>query len=112
MIIKNVNSALKLRSILAHFGPFDSYCVDGKDVELFKMEECEVCAVHLKGANTVIIKNARKFVLEYLEASKLMEAPNFLDDVGCDDEGNCVCPSCYEEGEVNKAMLRAEAGLG
>lgn len=111
MNILNLNSTLKLRSVIAHFGPFDSYSVDGKDVELFKMEHCDVCAARLKGANSVIIKKARKFVLEYLEGSKLMDAPEYLDEVGCDDEGNCVCPSCYEEGEVNKRMLRAEGGV-
>ena len=112
MRIYNVTSTLKLRSVLAHFGPFDSYAVDGKDIELFKTEHCDICAVHLKGANPVTIVKARKFVLEHLKLStRLLEAPSYFDEVGCDDEGNCVCPSCYEEGEVNKKMCEVEGGV-
>lgn len=113
MRIRNIKSIPMLKAVIAKFGPFDSFSESGKNVELFKMENCDVCATRLKGANSVIVEGLSKSLREWLDIeSPLMGAPADLDEVGCDDDGNCVCPACYEEGEVNKAMLQSEAGIG
>ena len=106
-----IKSSLALRSAIAHFGPFDSYAVTGKDIDVFKLEHCEVCAAPVKGANPIVIPNAAKWVHQWFKDSKLMEQPDNLDEITCDDEGNGVCESCWQEGETNKAMLKSEAGL-
>jgi hypothetical protein len=111
MKLLNINSSLKLRSALAHFGrELDAYCEDGKDIRLFKMENCENCGCRVEGPNSIVIVKARKFVKEWLEGSRFLGAPSNLGELSCTDEGACVCETCYglleDAAKENRALAK------
>jgi hypothetical protein len=116
MRISKVNSVLAFNTVMARFAPSQSgkmaYLQNpDKSITIFAVEKCDVCGCECQGANPITIDNPRRFVTERLEARDVLQA--FVpDEGGCDDEGNFVCPACYEEGKVNEAMLKSEAGLG
>jgi len=109
MRITNINSISTLKAVIAKFGPFDSFCEDGKNVELFKMEECDFCANRLKGANTVIVEGLSESQRGWLDnESPLMVAPDYLDDIGCNEDGDCLCSTCLCD-QANRKETEQEA---
>ena len=111
-----VKSILAFNTVMARFAPSQSgkmaYLQNhDKSINIFAVEACDVCGCNCQGANHITIVNPRQFVIDGLHRRDILPA-FIVDEGGCDDDGNFVCPSCYEEGEVNKAMLKSEAGLG
>ena len=116
MRLTNINSIITFNTVMAHFAPSQSgkmaYLQNyDKSITIFAVETCDVCGDECQGANPITIVKPRKFVTDRLHARDIL--PAFVpDEGGCDEDGNFVCPSCYDEGQVNKAMLKSEAGLG
>jgi hypothetical protein len=111
-----VKSVLAFNTVMARFAPSQSgtmayFREDDNSFTIFAVEKCDVCGGECRGANPITIDKPRQFVLTGLHRRGIFNRP-ITDEGGCDDEGNFVCPACYEEGEVNKAMLKSEAGLG
>ena len=110
-----VKSVIAFNTVMARFAPSQSgkmaYFVEDDSFTIFAVEKCDVCGGECQGANPITIVNPRQFVITGLHTRGIF-ASLITDEGGCDDDGNFVCPSCYEEGEVNKAMLKSEAGLG
>ena len=114
MRIKNVNSVIAFNTVMARFAPSQSgkmaYFVEDDAFTIFAVEKCDCCGIMVQGANPITIVKPRQFVINGLHARGIL--PSLISqEGGCDDDGNFVCPSCYEEGEVNRRMLRAEAGV-
>lgn len=114
MRINNINSVIKFNTVMARFAPSQSgkmaYMVEGDSFTVFAVEKCDCCGESVQGANPITIVNPRQFVISGLHQRGIF-ASRISQEGGCDDDGNFVCPSCYEEGEVNKAMLRVEGGV-
>jgi hypothetical protein len=103
MRIRNIKSIPMLKAVIAKFGPFDSFSESGKNVELFKMENCDWCATLLKGANSVIVEGLSKSLREWLDIeSPLLGAPDDLDEVECNEDGDCLCSTCLSDQEDRK----------
>jgi hypothetical protein len=115
MRIFNVKSNLTFNTIMARMAPNQSgemgfiHNAD-KSITIFAVEHCDVCGCECQGANPITIDKARQFVIDGLIARNVQDRSNkfFMEDGGCDDEGNFVCYSCYAEGHVNRQMLKSE----
>ena len=80
------------------------------DIEIFAIERCDCCDAEVRGANPITIVKPQFGILSMVRDQHIFKS-NVVDEGGCDDDGNLVCPACYEEGEVNRAMLRVEGGV-
>jgi hypothetical protein len=119
MRLTNINSIITFNTVMAHFAPSQSgkmaYLQNyDKSITIFAVETCDVCGDECQGANPITIVKPRKFVLDGLATRKVADRSGklWMDEGGCDEYGNFVCSSCYDEGQVNKAMLKSEAGQG
>jgi len=105
MRISNINSNLAFNTVMARFAPNHGkravrYEPDG-NVTLMVLDECDHCGDECEGANSVVLVKPAQFVMERLESlvrlGKLVKTEVYQES-GCDDNGDCVCPSCYSEG--------------
>lgn len=103
MRLYNVNSTIKINTILARLAPSQSgkmgYSVDGKDITIFAIEKCDHCGKEVQGANPITIVGARQFVIDALARNKVAHRPYIVDEIGCTDNGDAVCSECYGKQE-------------
>jgi hypothetical protein len=114
MRLMNIRSRLAANTAIAQFAPSQSgkmgFRWEGSDVTVFAIERCDFCDREVEGANSITFVAPRNFVLESLAMSKIVEREDIVGELGCDDEGNTLCPECHAEGESNRRMLEVEGG--
>ncbi len=115
MRIDNIKSVIAFNTVMSRLAPNQSgkmaYIVNpDKSITIFAVEKCDVCECECQGANPITLAKPRQFVIDGLATRKVADRSGklWIEEGGCDDDGNFVCSSCYQEGLVNKAMLKSE----
>lgn len=102
MRFSNVNSRLAANTVIARFAPAHSgvmgFRKEDADVTVFAVEKCDHCGKEVEGANSITFVKPRNFVLDALAARKVLDRSDIMDEGGCNDDGDFVCPKCYKEG--------------
>jgi len=83
-------------------GKLGYFQADG-DVEIFALDRCDKCGAECRGANPITLVKPSPFVLAALkqrEASGKLGQSDALDELGCNEAGEGVCPSCYGKQEA------------
>lgn len=103
MRLMNVNSRIAINTVLARFAPTQSGTMgfrhEGDDVVVFAIERCDHCNREVEGANSITIVKPRNLVLEAFAMRKVLERADIVEEIGCNDDGDAVCPDCYENAE-------------
>lgn len=103
MRLMNINSRIAANTALAHFAPSQSgtmgYRDEGTDVTVFAVEKCDCCGKEVEGANSITFVKPRGFVFDALRQFKVADRADIVDEGGCNDDGDFVCPKCYAEQE-------------
>lgn len=121
MRLMNIRSRIHANSAIATFAPNQSgkmgWRWENGDVTVFAIEKCDHCGKEVEGANSITFVKPRNFVLESLAVRKIVERNDIMDEGGCNDDGDFVCPKCYAEAvdgdEADKILLElGEGGAG
>lgn len=98
----NINSIIAANTVISRFAPSHSgtmgFRKDGYDVTIFAIERCDCCNKEVEGANSITIVKPRGFVMDVLTTRNIVDRSDIMDEGGCNDDGDFVCPSCYKEG--------------
>ena len=101
MRLSNISSRIAANTAIARFAPAHSgvmgFRKEDDDVTVFAVEKCDHCGKEVEGANSITFVKPRNFVMDALAARKVTDRADIMDEGGCNDEGDFVCPKCYKE---------------